>query len=372
MGRNKEWALNLEFSLGTTVSADLTCLSGVCASSAGKGLGIAAGISTAIGLQFGCMAGIPGYTDRRWVFTPVWGFGASLSAGTVSKPVGLDLGLAMTASWIFGYTFYEASSPFGGISLEASAGDFAASADFGIPPFYPALVNKKLEIGPLKLDIKAPVSPWIENTWGGVSVGMGLLSTTTCTELKSEMESDGTGTGAFISPETELATGEARTCIPFPSHAQKLLGGGGCCDAACGTCGGEGCADRPGGRDKCCIMNILAAQKKCNTDANGTMTGPVHGEQGEACGTRPSGIKRRKVYHGSDGARTFGTSTSNVTETPVTELHGSLAGLGHDISLALAWGMGCRRWDAEGFAQCWEETGQALLDGAALLVGQQP
>ncbi|CAN0380772.1 unnamed protein product, partial [Scytosiphon promiscuus] len=38
-----------------------------------------------------------------------------------------------------------------------------------------------------------------------------------------------------------------------------------CCDASCGTCGGTGCAKRPGGPDLCCIRRIAEAGMFCDT-----------------------------------------------------------------------------------------------------------
>ncbi|MGK3998592.1 hypothetical protein [Sorangium sp. So ce1024] len=39
--------------------------------------------------------------------------------------------------------------------------------------------------------------------------------------------------------------------------------GGVCCKASCGTCGGSGCGNRPGGSNACCTGNINDANKTC-------------------------------------------------------------------------------------------------------------
>ena len=36
-----------------------------------------------------------------------------------------------------------------------------------------------------------------------------------------------------------------------------------CCAKSCGTCGGEGCAKRDGGRKNCCGGTISRKNKKC-------------------------------------------------------------------------------------------------------------
>jgi len=37
-----------------------------------------------------------------------------------------------------------------------------------------------------------------------------------------------------------------------------------CCGNACGTCGGRGCQNRPGGERSCCLSDIRASGRKCN------------------------------------------------------------------------------------------------------------
>ncbi|CAN0376743.1 unnamed protein product, partial [Scytosiphon promiscuus] len=38
-----------------------------------------------------------------------------------------------------------------------------------------------------------------------------------------------------------------------------------CCDASCGTCGGSGCAGRPGGSSNCCSGRIRDSGLMCGT-----------------------------------------------------------------------------------------------------------
>lgn len=37
-----------------------------------------------------------------------------------------------------------------------------------------------------------------------------------------------------------------------------------CCGSSCGTCGGRGCQNRPGGERSCCLSDIKASGRKCN------------------------------------------------------------------------------------------------------------
>lgn len=37
-----------------------------------------------------------------------------------------------------------------------------------------------------------------------------------------------------------------------------------CCGSSCGTCGGRGCQNRPGGERACCLADIKASGRKCN------------------------------------------------------------------------------------------------------------
>lgn len=57
-------------------------------------------------------------------------------------------------------------------------------------------------------------------------------------------------TSAFI-PHTVRA--------PYPICTSKV-----CCSAQCGTCGGEGCNQLPGGANMCCEGRILEKGRKCD------------------------------------------------------------------------------------------------------------
>jgi len=45
-----------------------------------------------------------------------------------------------------------------------------------------------------------------------------------------------------------------------------------CCAKSCGTCGGEGCAKRDGGRKNCCGGTISRKNKKCGEEVAGNVT----------------------------------------------------------------------------------------------------
>ena len=40
-----------------------------------------------------------------------------------------------------------------------------------------------------------------------------------------------------------------------------------CCAASCGTCGGSGCSQRPGGKSNCCVGHI-PLQQVCGPGQN--------------------------------------------------------------------------------------------------------
>ena len=70
-----------------------------------------------------------------------------------------------------------------------------------------------------------------------------------------------------ISPLSEVSDEPCKMGVPHKLDAvgQAATGGGAfaCCPAACGTCGGTGCEDRPGGMRECCMYSLVAANKKC-------------------------------------------------------------------------------------------------------------
>lgn len=58
-----------------------------------------------------------------------------------------------------------------------------------------------------------------------------------------------------------------------------------CCAASCVVCGGEACANAPGGADSCCINNIVALDKMCTDSTHA----PCTLKAGGGPGTEPSG-----------------------------------------------------------------------------------
>jgi hypothetical protein len=66
--------------------------------------------------------------------------------------------------------------------------------------------------------------------------------------------------------QLEAWAGQERLDAIDPARASQcsgLLRDEVCCAAACGTCGGTGCASRPGGASACCLGNIRAAGRSC-------------------------------------------------------------------------------------------------------------
>ena len=50
---------------------------------------------------------------------------------------------------------------------------------------------------------------------------------------------------------------------PDPMCARGILSGRACCSNSCGTCGGTGCSQRPGGASQCCSGSITSAGRSC-------------------------------------------------------------------------------------------------------------
>ena len=63
-------------------------------------------------------------------------------------------------------------------------------------------------------------------------------------------------------PAAQTSAGAADDS-PDPTCKTGAKDGLVCCLAMCGTCGGHGCADEPGGKPGCCISNIKAANRSC-------------------------------------------------------------------------------------------------------------
>ncbi len=65
-----------------------------------------------------------------------------------------------------------------------------------------------------------------------------------------------------LEPEPELAPGPATTTCS--NGIPGVPGGGVCCAASCGRCGGFGCGDFPGGSDNCCSSAIHDSGNLCS------------------------------------------------------------------------------------------------------------
>jgi len=57
---------------------------------------------------------------------------------------------------------------------------------------------------------------------------------------------------------------EARMGMGASLCSTGLRKGRYCCGSSCGTCGGRGCQNRPGGERACCLSDIRASGRKCN------------------------------------------------------------------------------------------------------------
>ena len=65
-----------------------------------------------------------------------------------------------------------------------------------------------------------------------------------------------------------LFSGQLATSDEFAYHSDPLCengirSGSACCAKSCGTCGGSGCSQRPGGASSCCVTRILSKQNSC-------------------------------------------------------------------------------------------------------------
>jgi len=72
---------------------------------------------------------------------------------------------------------------------------------------------------------------------------------------------------AFELPEDD----DALSLLQFSANSEKgqlcstgIKKGRFCCRKSCGTCGGRGCQNRPGGERSCCLADIKASGRKCN------------------------------------------------------------------------------------------------------------
>jgi len=73
---------------------------------------------------------------------------------------------------------------------------------------------------------------------------------------------------AFELPEVN---DDALSLLQFSANSEKgqlcssgIKKGRFCCRNSCGTCGGRGCQNRPGGEKACCLSDIKASGRKCN------------------------------------------------------------------------------------------------------------
>ena len=53
------------------------------------------------------------------------------------------------------------------------------------------------------------------------------------------------------------------TATPDPLCQNGIRSGSSCCTRSCGTCGGSGCSQRPGGATNCCTSHITKKQNSC-------------------------------------------------------------------------------------------------------------
>jgi len=58
---------------------------------------------------------------------------------------------------------------------------------------------------------------------------------------------------------------EDKSGPPYPVCQTGLRSGRFCCGGGCGTCGGMGCASRPGGGSACCTNAIRRSERRCTT-----------------------------------------------------------------------------------------------------------
>ena len=61
----------------------------------------------------------------------------------------------------------------------------------------------------------------------------------------------------------EGALEEVAVTLGDPTCAAGLASGSACCEAGCGSCGGEGCSGRPGGAAACCTSDIYESGRSC-------------------------------------------------------------------------------------------------------------
>lgn len=70
----------------------------------------------------------------------------------------------------------------------------------------------------------------------------------------------------FLASLIRFLAGSATCSNGIPGIEGMNANGIGCCDTACGSCGGLGCHGFPGGSQKCCIDPILASGRACDAE----------------------------------------------------------------------------------------------------------
>jgi hypothetical protein len=96
-----------------------------------------------------------------------------------------------------------------------------------------------------------------------------------------------TAQGVGGSPKGGTHTGLAPPSLPTCPAAEVadapnfcacgIANGNKCCDASCGTCGGSGCASRPGGGSRCCVGGIRRSGVYCANNAQVACMQPPDG-----------------------------------------------------------------------------------------------
>lgn len=71
------------------------------------------------------------------------------------------------------------------------------------------------------------------------------------------------------------------TNIGDPECLDGIASGAACCSVECGSCGGTGCSDRPGGAEGCCVGTITTSGKSCDIQTAPCIISPPFGLIGE-------------------------------------------------------------------------------------------
>jgi len=125
-------------------------------------------------------------------------------------------------------------------------------------------------------------------------------------------------------------------------------GGRYCCAASCGTCGGRGCQNRPGGGNSCCTNQLRRAGRRCtgpnqesclipqnaggNRNGRGTGQGQGHGRGQNGENARPEPAIPPPNINDPDLVAELGLCENSLTFDNV--LHSNLGGAGPDSGSA--------------------------------------